>query len=257
MFEYFENFPYMGLSSHVEADVRYDLSRFSMKRRMALAYDQPGWIGIRSVRNAEVIASGSFETARGIRSGPLAFLARRGSGEMLYASYDNSAPGEFRRFGIYRIAGARLMEDLEDVAAKWGQRVTGRIVNAVHGGEFAAMHRIDLAGGANYIYFHSDREYFQIDVVDRNLSLIESRDLLERDQTYIVDSSGEDHCYIRLYPSTNDRFGMYAVVSASGRRTVPYRYYILAALGVIAAAGAGYFLYRHYISTGYRGRWRG
>ncbi len=257
MFEYFDNFPYMGMSSRVEAEVRNDLSRFSMKRRMGLAYDHPGWIGLRSVRNAEVIASGSFETARGVRSGPLAFIARRGSGEMLYASYDSAAPGEFRRFSMYRIAGAQLMEDLEDVAAKWGQRVTGRIVNAVHGGEFAAMHRIDLDGGTNYIYFHSDREYFQVDVIDRNFSLIESRDLLKRDQTFIVTSGGVDYCYMRLYPSTNARFGMYAVVSASGGRTVPYRYHILAVLGVIAAAGAGYFIYRHYISTGYRGRWRG
>ncbi|HPN11106.1 MAG TPA: hypothetical protein PLA65_03540 [Spirochaetota bacterium] len=257
MFEYFENFPYMGLSSHVEADVRNDLSRFSLKRRMGLVYDHPGWIGLRSVRNAEVIASGSFDTARGIRSGPLAFLARRGSGEMLYTSYDSSAPGEFRRFGIYRIAGARLMEDLEDMAAKWGQGVTGRIINAVHGGEYAATHRLDLAAGTNYIYFHSDREYFQIDLLDRGLSLIESRDIFDRDQTFVVDSGREDHCYIRLYPSTNDRFGIYAVVSASGRRTVPYRYHFLAALGVIAAAGAGYFMYRHFVSTGYRGRWRG
>lgn len=257
MLEYFEEFPYIGLSMHVEAVVQYDLSRFSMRRYMGLVYEYPGWIGLRSVRNAEVIARGAYDTARGFRTGPLAFIARRGDGEILYTSYDSSAPGEFRRFCLYRVAGAQLMADLEAVASKWNQRVTGRIVNAVHGGEYTAMHRIDLAGGTNYIYFHSDREYFQIDVADRNLSLIESRDLLERDQTFIVDSNGRDYCYIRLYPSTNDRFGMYAVVSASGKRTIPYRYHILAVLCVLAAAGVGYFVYRQFISTGYRGRWRG
>lgn len=257
MFEYFDNFPYMGLPARIEAEVRNDLSRFSMRNRMALYYDHPGWIALRSVRNAEVIASGSYETARGVRTGPLAIIARRGGGEILYTSYDGTAFSDFRRFNIYRVAGAQMMEDLEDTASKWGQHVTGRIMNAIHGGEPTAMHRIDLDGGTNYIYFHSGREYYQIDVVDRDLSLIESRDILDRDQTFIVDSTGKGYCYIRLYPSTGERFGMYAVVSASGARTIPYRYHLLAALGVLAAAGIAFLVFRNFISTGYSGRWRG
>jgi hypothetical protein len=257
MFEFFDNFPYMGLPSRIEADVRNDLSRFSMRNRMALYYDHPGWIAIRSARNAEVLASGSFETARGVRTGLLSILARRGSGELLYTSYDSTAFSDFRRFNIYRVAGAQMMEDLEDIASKWGQHVTGRIANAIHGGESAAMHRIDLDGGANFVYFHSGREYYQVDIVDRDFSLIESRDILDRDQTFIVDSSGKDYCYIKLYPSATDRFGIYSVVSASGRRTIPYRYHLLAVLGVLAAAGVAYLVYRNFISTGYSGRWRG
>jgi hypothetical protein len=257
MFEFFDNFPYMGLPARIEADVRNDLSRFSMRNRMALYYDHPGWIALRAARSAEVVASGSFETARGVRTGPLLLLARRGDGEVLYTSYDSTAFSDFRRFNIYRIAGAQMMEDLEDVAWKWGQHVTGRIVNAIHGGEPAAMHRVDLDSGINYIYFHSAREYYQVDIVDRDLSLIESRDLLDRDQSFVVDSSGNDYCYIRLYPATGERFGMYAVVSASGRRTVPYRYCLLAVLGALAVAGLGYLVYRNFLSTGYSGRWRG
>ena len=257
MFEYFDNFPYMGLPTRIDADIRNDLSRFSMRNHMALYYDHPGWIALRAVRSAEVIASGSFETARGIRSGPLSLIARRGDGEILYTSYDSTAFSDFRRFNMYRVAGAQMMGDLEDEAWKWGQSVTGRIVNAIHSGEPAAMHRVDLESGANYIYFHSAREYYQVDIVDRDLSLIESRDLSDRDQTFVVDSAGNDYCYIRLYPSSGGRFGMYAAVSASGSRTIPYRYHLLAALGVLVAAGLGYLLYRNFVGTGYSGRWRG
>ena len=71
-----------------------------------------------------------------------------------------------------------------------GPDVTGRIVNAIHDGEYAEMHRIDLEKGSNTIYFFSEKEFYQIDIVDRNLSLIESRDLLRREQLFTVKSAG-------------------------------------------------------------------
>ena len=257
MFEFFDNFPYMGMPARLETTVFGDLSRFSMKNRVALYLDHPGWIAIKSVRNAEIMAMASFETPRGVRSGPLTLLAHRGGGEILYTSYDSTMFSDFRRFNIYRIAGAHLLERLEDEALKWGQAVTGRIVSSIHNFEYADMHRIDLERGSNTIYFYSEREFYQIDVLDRDLSLIESRDILEREQKFNVRSGADDYCFVKLYPYSNDRFGMYAVVSASGMRIFPYLYYILGGFGFTALAGIAVVLYRFFLKTGYRGRWRG
>ncbi len=256
MLEYFSNFPYMGMPARLEATVFNDLARFSTKKRMALYMDHPGWIAIKEAHNAEIIAFATFETPRGMRSGPVSFLARRGSGELLYTSYDSTVFSDFRRFNIYRIAGAHIMERLEDEARRWGQAVTGRIVNAMHDGEYVEMHRLDLAKGNNTIYFFSEKDFYQIDIVDSRQSLIESRDLPQREQMFTVKSAGDDYCYIRLYPYSNDRFGMYGVVSASGRRIIPYLYYILAALGAIAACGIAVAVYRLFFTGGYSGRGR-
>jgi hypothetical protein len=257
LMEFFDNFPYMGLPARLEADVYNDLSRFSRKNRIALYMDHPGWIAVKSASGAEVIAKAAYDTPRGVRSGPVSFLSRRGSGELLYTSYDSTVFSAFRRFNIYRIAGAHLIQKFEDEASRWGQSVTGRIVNAVHAGENEAVHRIDLVKGNNTIYFYSEREIFQIDVVDRGYSLIESRDIPDRDQTFTVRADRDDRCYIKIYPSTNDRFGMYTVVSASGRRIVPYFYHVLIVLGSLAAATAALFIFRIVPGGGYRGRWRG
>jgi hypothetical protein len=257
MFEFFDNFPYMGMPARLEAIVFNDLSRFSMKNRMVLYMDHPGWIAVKSVRDAEVIAFASFETPRGMRSGPITFLAHRGGGEILYTSYDSTMFSDFRRFNIYRVAGAHLLERLEDEASEWGQTVTGRIVSSIQNQEYAGMHRVDLARGSNTIYFYSERDFYQIDVLDRDHSLIESRDIMEREQIFAVTSAGDDYCFIKLYPYTNDRFGMYAVVSAAGMRIFPYLYYILGGLGFMALTGIAAVVYRFFLKSGYRGRWRG
>ncbi len=257
MLEFFDNFPYMGMPARLEAKVTGDLSRFSRKNMVALYMDHPGWIAVKSARGAEVLATARYETPRGVRSGPVNFIARRGSGELLYTSYDSTVYSAFRRFNIYRIAGAHLIETYEDRAFRWGQSVTGRLVNAVQGGEYAAYHRIDIEKGSNTIYFYSESEPFQIDIVDRGYSLIESRDILAREQMFTVKAERSDHCYIRLYPSTSGRYGLYTVVSASGRRIFPYLYHVLIALGIAAVAAAAFFIFRFFPVSGYRGRWRG
>lgn len=257
IFEYFDNFPYMGMPARVEAVLDHDLSRFSMKNRMALYLDHPGWITIKSVEDSEVIAYGTFETPRGVRTGPISITARRGSGEILYTSYDGTLFSAFRRFNIYRIAGAYLLKSLESAAWKWNQRVTGRLVDSLHRLEFAGMHRIDLEEGENTIYFHSGRDCYQIDIIDKDQSLIESRDLFKRDQIFSIRSPSKGYCYIKLYPSAAARYGMYAVVSAAGMRIFPYFYQFIGAMIGVLAVGAAVKVYRLFLIKGYSGRWRG
>ena len=49
---------------------------------------------------------------------------------------------------------------------------------------------------------------------------------------------------------------MYGVVSASGRRIIPYLNYILAVLGAVAAGGIAFAVYRLFFTRGYSGRGR-
>jgi hypothetical protein len=253
IFEFFDNFPYMGMPARVEAELKSDLARFCMKDMMALYLNHPGWIAISSADDSEVLARCSFETPRGNRSGPVSILARRGNGEILYTSYDGTVFSPFRRFNIYRIAGAHLLKRLESEAGKYRQRITGRIVDSLHDNEYAGMHRIDLEKGNNTIYFHSERDFFQIDILDKDLSLIESRDLFLRDQVIPVRSKSKDYCFIKLYPSTAARFSMYSLVSASGVRVFPYFYHILAGLIAAIVIGASITLYRLFFIKGYSG----
>lgn len=258
LFDFFDDFPFMGMPSRVEAELKGDLSRFALKNRMALYPDHPGWIAVQSVRDAEVIAEGTFETPRGARSGPISFIARRGSGEVLYTSYDSTVFSDFRRFNVYRIAGADLMRDLEADAGRWGRRITGRIVGAVHAGEWAAGHRIDLRRGRNVIYFRSGRDIFQVEVRDEEGFLLESRDHPVREHRFIVDASRRGHCVVRLYPSPGKRFGTYAVISAAGWGLPPALSLVLPVIGgLLAAAAAAFAVYRLFFSGGYSGRWRG
>lgn len=257
LFEFFDNFPFMGMPARVEAVVDHDLARFCMKDRIALYLDHPGWVAVKSSKDSEIIAAATYETPRGMRTGPISVIARRGDGELLYTSYDSTVFSSFRRFNIYRIAGAPLLNRLEAAAARWSQRITGRIVDSVHAGEYAGMHRLDLDAGNNTIYFFSARDRFQIDILDRNLSLIESRDLTDREQEFTVRSDTPDVCYIRLYPSSEGRFGMYAVVSAAGRRVLPYFYETLIGIAIALAAAGAAAVFRLYFSSGYSGRWRG
>ncbi len=257
LFEFFDNFPFMGMPARIEASMHHDLARFSMKERMALYLDHPGWVAVKSASDSETVASATYETPRGVRSGPVSVILRRGKGEALYTSYDSTVFSSFRRFNVYRIAGAPLIKRLESAAAKWSQRVTGRIADSIHGGESAGTHRLDLAAGNNTIYFFSAKDRYQIDILDRDLSLIESRDLPDREQEFTVKSKVRDSCYIRLYPSTEGRFGMYAVVSAAGARVLPYFFETLIGMAVVLAIGAALAAYRLFFSTGYPGRWRG
>lgn len=258
LFEFFDDFAYMGMPSRIEAELKGDLSRFAMRNRMALYPDHPGWIAVKSVDDAEVIAEGTFETPRGARSGPISFIARRGSGEVLYTSYDSTVFSDFRRFNVYRIAGADQMRDLEGEVARWGRRITGRIVGSLHAGEYAAAHRIDLRRGRNIIYFRSERDIFQVEVRDSEGFLFESRDYPVRRHRFIIDSPRGGRCVVRLYPSTGERFGIYTLVSASGWGIPPALRYVLPILGgLLAAAAAAFAIYSFFFRSGYSGRWRG
>jgi len=235
-FEFFDDFPYQGLQGRVETRLHSDLASFCMKKRTALHMSHTGWVTIKSVDRAEILSSAEYNTPRGKRSGPISIILKRGSGEALVTVYDSSVFSDFRRFNIYRIAGAGLLDSAEDMAARWDQKPVLRIVDAMHRGESCRMYFINLAAGNNSIYFRAEKSPFQIDIYDRNMFLVESRDNNGLEQIFDIKSRGNDFCFIRIYPSVRARPAHYAMVTAHGARLVPHQGKISwAFLGIVLA----------------------
>lgn len=215
-FEFFENFPYMGLPGRLEATLHDDLARFSLKRKSALYMDYPGWIALKDVDHALVLSESSFDTPKGPKSGPVSVLIRDGAGEIIYTSYYSTVYSEFKRFNIYRIAGYSLMKRASSHADEFFQDVTGRITDAFHAGEASRTYYFDLNKGINTFYFQSESSPLMFEVYDSNLSLVASVEKYDLTQSWSISSLKTDYCYITVYPEGNKRYGMHSIISTSG-----------------------------------------
>ncbi len=215
-FDFFDNFPYLGLPGRLEATLYDDLARFSLKRKYALYMDYPGWIAIKDVDNALILSESTFDTPKGEKSGPVSVLIKDGAGEIIYTSYYSTVYSEFRRFNIYRIAGYSLMKRTASHADEFFQDVTGRITDAFHAGEASRTYYFDLSKGINTFYLQSESSPFAFEVYDSSLSLVASVEKYELSQTWTISSATTDYCYITIYPGSHGRYGMHSIVSASG-----------------------------------------
>ena len=253
-FSYFSNFPYMGKPGRIIAKINGDLEAFCIENELALYMTHPGWIAVKSAEEAEIIATASYDTPQGEKSGPISMLLPRGDGEILYTSYHSTMYSNFRRFNIYRVAGHKLIRALTDKAKKWEQIVTARISDAVHNGESVRMYRIPLHKGENTLYFTTEGRGFQVDVLDRHMGLIESRDSTGTSLEIEIEWPVDEHCFVKLYPSAGERFKTFALVIASGDRFLPH-YTKIAIICGVALAVLAFFLVSFIIDRGkYAGR---
>jgi hypothetical protein len=240
-----DNFPYMGLPGRIESRLMGDLESFCMKDMMALYMTHAGWISIKSVSGAEVIAKGEYDTPRGIRSGPISFIDEPGTGVLLYTSYHNTMYSDFRRFNVYRVIGARLISELESAENKYEQTIMVRMADSFFPNENSRTYSFNLHSGENSIYVLSQSPV-QIDLYDGAMDLIESRDSFDRLQSIDVDLEKNETCYVRVYPSTNERFALYSIVSARGWKVFPYFKKIVFALFMVLLALGALALYNMY-----------
>ena len=235
-FEFFDNFPYMGVPGRIEADIKGDLAKFSLKRKTALYMEYTGWIALKDVSGAEVLAEAVFSTPRGDKSGPISVIIHD-TGEILYTSYYSTVYSEFKRFNIYRIAGSHLRKDAINIVKAHSQEPTGIILDSFHSGEASRTYYFNLKEGNNTIYFLSDNAKYMFEIYDRNMSLIIAKDYHEKEQSYNLISLKEDYCFVKIYPSEKERFIMHSVVSAYGAVIPPGVTYavkiILAVLGAV------------------------
>jgi len=241
-FDFFDDFPYMGIPGRIEADIKGDLARFSLKRKTALYMEYTGWIAIKHVSGAEVLAESKFSTPRGDKSGPISVLIHDG-GEILYTSYYSTVYSEFKRFNIYRIAGSHLRKKAIDRVKARSQEPTGIIVDSFLGGEAYRTYYFNLREGNNTIHFLSDGASYMFEIYDRNMSLIVAKDYQETAQSYNIISLKEDYCFVKIYPSGKERFIMHSIVSAYGAVIPPgVTYAVKIILGILAAVFLAAFL---------------
>jgi len=234
-FNFFDDFPFMGIPGRIEADIKGDLARFSLKRKTALYMEYTGWIALKSVDGAEVLAEAGFSTPRGDKSGPISVLIHD-TGEILYTSYYSTVYSEFKRFNIYRIAGSHLRKEAINRVKDRSQEPTGAIIDSFLGGESHRTYYFNLREGNNTIHFLSENARYMFEIYDRNMSLIVSKDFQETAQSYNIISLKEDYCFVKVYPSGKDRFIMHSVVSAYGAVIPPgVTYAVKILLGVLGS----------------------
>jgi len=235
-FDFFEDFPFLGIPGRIEADITGDLAKFSLKRKTALYMEYMGWVALKHVSGAEILSEAVYSTPRGEKSGPISVLIHDG-GEILYTSYYSSVYSEFKRFNIYRIAGSHLRKAAIERVKAHSQEPMGIIVDSFISGEATRTYYFNLKEGNNTIYFLSDGARYMFEIYDRNMSLIVAKDYQETAQSYNIISLKEDYCFVKIYPSGKERFIMHSVVSAYGTVIPPVVTYavkiILAVLGAV------------------------
>jgi hypothetical protein len=219
-FTFFSDFPYMGIPGRIEADVKGDLARFSMKRKAALYMEYPGWVALKHVSHSETLAESNFMTPHGEKNGPISVIINDG-GEILYTSYYSTVYSEFKRFNIYRIAGNHLKKSAMEIVKDHSQAPTGIIIDSVMNGEAARTYYFNLKEGNNTIHFLSDGTFYMYEIYDKNMALITLKDIHEFSQHYNIISLKEDYCFIKIYPSGKERFKIHAIVSSCGTLIPP------------------------------------
>lgn len=239
-FEFFYDFPFMGIPGRIEADVNGDLAMFSMKRKAYLYMEYPGWIALKHVDDAEVLSESDFSTPKGDKHGPISVLLKDGYGEIIYTSYYSTVYSEFKRFNIYRIAGNTVLKKAAEIAKEHSQDVRSSITDAFLGGETSRRYFFNLEVGTNTFYFLSDGSPFMYEVYDSSNKLIVSREIYEKNQNYTLKSFKNDFCFIEVYPGGKERWKMFAIVSARGAEISPKIVqtgkYILYGIGILFLA---------------------
>ena len=239
-FEFFYDFPYMGIPGRIEADVYDDLAMFSMKRKAYLYMEYPGWIALKHVDDAEILSESKFSTPKGEKSGPISVLIKDGYGEIIYTSYYSTVYSEFKRFNIYRIAGNTVLKRAVELAGSYSQDVRSRITDAFLGGETSRRYYFNIEVGTNTFYFLSDGSPFMYEIYDSSNRLMTSREIYAKEQSYTLKSSKNDYCFIEVYPGGTERWKIFAIVSARGAEISPKIFkigkYILYGIGILFLA---------------------
>ncbi len=256
-FRFYEDFPFIGMSDRIVATLYGDLLNFNIDSRFAMYFNYPGWIVIKSARDAEVLAKASTDTARGKRDTVVTAFLRRGAGVALYTCYDSTVHSEFRRYNIYRIAGAQLIDSTVKLAeGKWGQKASTRLCDAVHNGEPTRIYAINLSSGTNTVYFKARGGSYQIDILDENRALLVSTDIQDREQIIDIPEGAKDYCYVKIYPSSESRYDLFAIVSAHGIRSFPYFFRTVLIGGIIIVLAIAITVRLLFFGKRYSGRFR-
>ncbi len=222
-FDYFFDFPNSGLSGHVSLKLSPTLQKFSGKDSMKVLMDHSGWIAIKSLSRGDVLATGTFDTPRGTKSGPIIAHFTRKKGEFLYSSYHTRDPeNDLMRYMVFRIAYRNLLQRLMKHTAKWEQGISDSVIDAIMNREQGRTYGVDVKSGKNTLYFTAEGGRFQVDLFDESQNLIFSLDHQESEFFQDFKSSDDARYTLRVFPSTSSEYIPFAVLIADGSRFIPY-----------------------------------
>ncbi len=221
-FSFFYGFPYIGSAGPIELRLAGDLLGFVSAPRFPVTMAFPGWVAVKSIDDAEVLAAGRFDTPRGKKEGPLIARLGRKHGEAYYTGYYAGEIGNpIMRFLVMRVAFRRILGSLEAEAGRWDQTPGVSIVDMLLPGETFRRYVVPLRRGRNTIFFGSEGAFFQVDVYSGD-ELIASRQTWERTFSLDVRSAGEGPYGVRVYPAGNGRNIPFALSVKHGMRLIPY-----------------------------------
>ncbi len=115
-----------------------------------------------------------------------------------------------------RIAGNKLLQSiLEDISDNF-QKPQTQISDKFLRHESSRTYRLNLKSGKNSIYISSDRTPFAFELYSQNKKLMAYVDSVQKTQRFNINSRGQDFCFIKIYPSSPKKEGLFAIVSAYG-----------------------------------------
>ncbi len=222
-FTFFHNFPHMGMSGSIDMSLLGDLKSFYAGRNLSINESYSGWIAIQSLRNAELLSRGRFETPEGEKSGPISAMFKKGRGAAFYTGFHFDDPvNTLTRFYVYRLVCNGLLSDLQRETAKWEQNTGAHIIDVIAPGENFRQYTLSLVKGMNTLYFRNEKSYFQLDIFDSRGNLVLSRQAWEKEFSQDITTDREGEYVLKVYPAMPERLVPYAVIAGHGIRLVPY-----------------------------------
>ncbi|MCU0844368.1 MAG: hypothetical protein MUC76_05515 [Spirochaetes bacterium] len=255
-FSFFYGFPYIGSAGTIDLRLEEDLLGFVSSPRFSAHMPFSGWVAVKSISNADVLAGGRFDTPRGQKEGPVIVRLKRKRGEAYYTGYYTGETGNpIMRFLVIRVAFGSLLTSLEAGAGRWDQTSGVRMVDMLLPGETSRRYTVPLKKGRNTIFFGSESGFFQADVYSGD-ALIASRQTWEREFALDVRATVEGTYGLRIFPAGNGRSIPYAISVKHGMRLVPYFRRVVLAFLFFLVIAALVFINRFMNPRKYSGRAR-
>jgi hypothetical protein len=222
-FSFFDDFPFMGLAGSLDLYLYGDLKSFYSTDRLSRTIPHSGWVALQSIGDSEILADGQFETPRGSQTGPIVARLERAKGEAYFTSYyeDESMSG-LKRFFIHRIVYKDLLKKVHSQVNMWDQKYVTGIVDTVLPGESCRSYSMPLSQGRHTLYFLSREDYFQIDIYDKNNTIVASVQPWLKQFEWPIKVAKDGIYTIKVYPSSGGRFVPFTFSLGKGLRIIPY-----------------------------------
>ncbi len=222
-FSFFKNFPFLGSAGAVSLSLEGDLACFCNARRMSVSIHHSGWVAVRSMRDAQALATGTGDTAIGRRRCLIAASQKKDRGQVYYTGYHTDDPSSlYMRFFAYRACFPSLLARAREEVRRWDQTVTASVTDSILPGESSRSYLVPVERGNNTLYFFATSGFYHLEVFNRRGELLLSRLCWERSFAQTLKAPRADELIVRVFPSGSKPYAPFAVAAGSGFRIVPY-----------------------------------